>query len=666
MGKYKDLSIKYKLIIPVISLIFILGVSGLLFFYSNQKKILTEEINSSASQRIGEIITNTKRISNKALLLSSGFSSLDFVAQAYKFSDEKQGRAFLRSKATPIVKKITKDLNLTTIKVHFHKPPAKSFLRLWKKPGQGDGGDDLSSFRFTILKISETHKPMIGIELGRGGLVMRGLSPIFQNNRYIGSVEVLFPFKELIKQSCLLAKEGVYFFLDKKSVKGIKIFSDFKGDKKGDFVLIGKSGMDYNKIKKYIKKQDLQKAMNEKFKILRRYYSFAFNIIKDFSGKPLGVLVYARDNTAMFKNFEKTNMKIIIMTMFFIGLITTLLIFVLNKSLGRFLILKDVFVKASSGDLTVRIKDDSQDEIGTVIKHFNKFMNNLSNLIKETKNNAINISSVSEEIADSTETMTIVSEKQTAQAASVASAVEEFTATFFEIGENIKGTQEKAIKSSELTKNSAETIGTTINIIQKIADKTEALSSIIGRLRESTISISEIITVINDIADQTNLLALNASIEAARAGEAGKGFAVVADEVRKLAERTAKSTKEIAIIIERLQGESNEAEGAMKEAIAEVEKGKDLGGKSIEALREVESSSSGIVDLMNIVANSIEEVNKTVNEVNLNIQQIAEATSQTNTSINNISTSSAMLKELAEKMKESIKKFKLEDNQKDI
>ncbi len=661
IGSLKSVSIKYKLILPVLLLIIILVVMIFILFYSNQKQSINTELNSFTAQRFNEIKISIDRIADKALLLSAALSKYSFVPTAYKISNEVKGRSFLRQHITPIVSKIKEETNLKVLKIHFHKPPAKSFLRVWKEEGKGDGGDDLSGFRLTILKVSRTHKPVKGIEMGKGGLVIRGISPIFSNKEYIGSVEILFPFKELIKGMHLLPNEGIYVFLNLKKNQNIKSSSKYKY-RKGDFALSEYFGLPFDKIKRNITEKDLQNAMIKHFQTIKKAHSLSFNPIKDFSGKIKGVLVYDRDNTLLFDKNRKANTKIIIITVVFTSIIALLLVIILNKSIGRFFRLKNLFIKAAEGDLRERIEVNSDDEIGIVNKHLNSFFDNLSNLIKETKNSSINIGLTSNKIVEAMNKMSLLSDNQTAQASSVASAVEEFTATFSDINENIKNTHERAIKSTDLTKNSSETISQTINIIQNIANKTEALSSIIKRLRESTISISEIVTVINDIADQTNLLALNASIEAARAGEAGKGFAVVADEVRKLAERTAKSTKEIVLIIKTLQRESKDAEEAMNQAIDEVNKGKSLGEKSISALNEVQLSSESIGDLMNIVANSIEELNRTVNDVNLNIQQIAEAMLETNNEINNVSLFSEELKKLSEQMEESIKKFKLKDD----
>ena len=205
-------------------------------------------------------------------------------------------------------------------------------------------------------------------------------------------------------------------------------------------------------------------------------------------------------------------------------------------------------------------------EAGGSVEQISAAIEEMSASITGVSENAINLTSKAEHTYNTVEEML----KSIQQVASAAQRV---------------STLSNSVKDDAL--EGTITLKETLNGMQEIAEVISQASKVIEGLGKSSEEIGSIIEVIDDIADQTNLLALNAAIEAARAGEHGKGFAVVAEEVRKLAERSAKATKEIAVLIKGIQEETAVAVTSIKDGALKVEAGNELADKTNEAFNKI-------------------------------------------------------------------------------
>jgi len=209
--------------------------------------------------------------------------------------------------------------------------------------------------------------------------------------------------------------------------------------------------------------------------------------------------------------------------------------------------------KFADGDLTVRLEIEKEDDIGKLFAGFNRSVANMHQMIQRLQESIERTASAATQISSSSEELAAGVQEQLAQTNEVAAAMEEMTRTIIENSNNASWTAHVATENGKIAQAGGKAVLETTRKMREIADAVTKSAGTVEKLGVSSQHISEIISVIDDIADQTNLLALNAAIEAARWRARQRGFAVVTDEVRKLAEQSTSSTKQTSKLINKVQ-----------------------------------------------------------------------------------------------------------------
>ncbi|WP_164002178.1 ABC transporter substrate-binding protein [Pyxidicoccus caerfyrddinensis] len=148
-------------------------------------------------------------------------------------------------------------------------------------------------------------------------------------------------------------------------------------------------------------------------------------------------------------------------------------------------------------------------------------------------------------------------------------------------------TNQLAIAVTATAERGEVLVGDSVKGMYRVEETVRKAAELMGTLGNRSTEIGRIVDVIQEIADQTNLLALNAAIIAAQAGEHGRPFGVVANEIRNLAERTTRSTREIAAMVAGVRDAVQTAVTLVQEGREQATTGVALGDRAAEALVEI-------------------------------------------------------------------------------
>lgn len=338
-----------------------------------------------------------------------------------------------------------------------------------------------------------------------------------------------------------------------------------------------------------------------------------------------------------------------------ISIILTLKYFVINRLKKITAGLQDI--AEGEGDLTKRLVDESDDEIGELRKWFNLFVGKIQDIISDVARGSKDLDTEADSLASLSTNMRDDAEQTSVKAGNMAHSSDEMSTNM----NSVAAAMEQASTNINMVASAAEEMNVTIsqisdntekaqNITISAVEQTENASRQVDELGTSAEGIGKVLETISDISEQVNLLALNATIEAARAGDAGKGFAVVANEIKDLAKQTAEATGEIRNKIEGIQNSTQGTVSHIEQIARVVNEVNEIVSTISTAIVEQSTATREIASNVAQASEGIAEVNSNVAQSNISVGAIAEEIHEVTGAAGKITRNSTMVSESAEKL----------------
>lgn len=313
---------------------------------------------------------------------------------------------------------------------------------------------------------------------------------------------------------------------------------------------------------------------------------------------------------------------------------------------------------AMDGDLTVRANLNSM-EMSTVADLFNAIIDSLKDIAMQVKTSSTQVSSSLGENEQSIQTLAQQAIEEAQATRQTLGSVQEMSHSIEAVADNANQAATLVDDTYTVTQEGSKAMDETVNSIVQLRTTVGETAKKMKRLGESSQKISQVVSLIEEIALKTNLLAINASVEARRAGKEGEGFMIVAEQVGALAEQSAAATKQITQIVEAIQEETQEVTQAMELGTSQVVDSTRLVEATKQRLETVLERSQTINELMQSISQATVSQTDTSRVVTELMQQIAQQSQQRSTASQTVAQSMQETAQVAQKLEAVVEQFKV-------
>ncbi|MBK1648824.1 methyl-accepting chemotaxis protein [Rhabdochromatium marinum] len=617
----------------------LIAVSALTFFnLRGLDQVILDAERIELQQYAEAIRVNVAAETRLAEAMSTLVANIPEVQQHFAEGD----RAWLQEQLLPPFKVLEADYG--AVQFQFHTPPATSFLRLHKVEKYGD---DLSSFRHSVVDTNTELMPQRGLESGVAGLGARGVVPVFDQGQHLGSVEFGMSF-------------GPAFFAAFKQGHGVEAGLHVYHD--GAFETFAMTQGD----QPLLDAASLQAAFNDTPQyqqvevdgIPMAVYAVR---VDDYAGAPFGVLEVAKDRLHYLEVKARATRRAWLIGGLVLLFSLTLALLTARVLAQRILRVAKGLNRVAAGDLTGEILLQGRDELAELAQTTNRMRQQLHGLVSQVEADATSVLTAAREIAQAVEGQAATSSEMSTSVAEITSTMEELSASSSQIAEYSGSVVEVARRTYDGSLHGSEAMQQLVNKMEDIRrDNQHSLTEIVelgGKSKE----ISRIMEIIDTVADQTKLIAFNAALEASSAGEAGKRFGVVAAEIRRLADSVTESTGEIARKVGEIQESISRLVITSEKGSVGIEQGMEASSRTAAFLQDLVQAASEATSSAQQISLSTQQQRTASDQVVVALREIVTASSDTAESVRRISEVAQEMTQLSTNLKVQMDRFTLNE-----